>query len=697
MKKIFLIIMMIICCISVAACNKNNNNNNNNNNNADDEYKCNIQLNYSDSKFSEYTSFDKAKDNISDYDLYEIVVLYYYQEDKVVALDHTKYYITITDANDNIISGLTQDMAVGVYKITFTHFEFVDSKIIIFEVTESKENIPDDFDDKILLNFNDSNFSNYTTFIKDEDLITDYDLSKIKVLYYYEKDKFEVLDSEKVTITITDENKNIINKLSQDMDAGLYDITITYQEKNLSKTIKLEVIDEIIKPIVDGILNPDFIDPTKETVVTFYHAMGAANQAVIQDIIDKFETEMLAKYGVKVTVEQRSQGDYDTLRKTIAASIVVGEQPTIAQAYPDHVSLYLQGEAVRDLNKYIEHEEYGLEGDPNDSYGYIDKFWAEGSIYDKEGTIYSIPFNKSTEVLFYNKTLFDKYNWDVPETWDDVIEICEAWKETSEYQQAQNEGKKVGGIGIDSEANFFITIIQQYGGEFTGFDENGKGEYRFDSVESRAALEWLVDEFNNGNTVTATYLGTDYCSDAFNAMQLPMTLGSSAGAKYNVPYDGSFVTGIAPYPQMAGASEDEKFVIQQGTNITLFECPDKQEELFGWLFIKYLTNYESSLKWALNTGYFPIRKDVADSQEYEEYLNSGSYDYWGNPVDGYDPIKEAIKVGLKQVDYFYVTPTFPGSSRARSECEFVIQSILYNQKEYDVDRAIKEALEALEG
>ena len=44
MKKIFLIIMMIICCISVAACNKNNNNNNNNN--ADDEYKCNIQLNY---------------------------------------------------------------------------------------------------------------------------------------------------------------------------------------------------------------------------------------------------------------------------------------------------------------------------------------------------------------------------------------------------------------------------------------------------------------------------------------------------------------------------------------------------------------------------------------------------------------------------------------------------------------------------
>ncbi len=443
----------------------------------------------------------------------------------------------------------------------------------------------------------------------------------------------------------------------------------------------------------DGtIMSPNEIDKSKETVVTFYHAMGADNQAVIQDIIDRFEAEMLAKYGAKVTVEQTSQGDYDTLRQTIASSLAVGEQPTIAQAYPDHVSLYLQGRAVSSLNKYIEHSEYGLEGDPADSYGFIDNFWAEGSIYDDKGTIYSIPFNKSTEVLFYNKNLFDKYSWEVPATWDDVIEICEAWKQTTEYQQAKNEGKKVGGIGIDSEANFFITIIQQYGGEYTGF-RNGEGAYLFDNPKAREALQWLVDEFNRGNTVTSTYLGTDYCSDAFKAMQLPMTLGSSAGAKYNVVSDESFVTGVAPYPQK---SEDHKQVIQQGTNVTLFDCTDDQEELFGWLFMKYLTNYESALDWTLRTAYFPIRKDVAESKEYKEYVSQIIKDEQGNEQYNYDAVKEVCVVGLAQSPYFYTSVAFPGSAAARSEGEFVIKSILYNQKEYDVDRAIKEALATLE-
>ena len=453
-----------------------------------------------------------------------------------------------------------------------------------------------------------------------------------------------------------------------------------------------------------GVLEPDQIDTSKETVVTFYHANGAAIQEVIQEIIDNFQEDMYEQYGVRVTVEQTSQGDYDTLRQTIASSIASGNQPTVAQTYPDHVSLYLEGEAVASLDKYIEHKSYGLEGSASDSYGYIDRFWAEGSIYDKEGTTYSIPFNKSTEVLFYNKNLFDKYGWEVPATWDDVIAICEDWKQTAEYQKVVDSKKDVGGIGIDSEANFFITLIQQWGGQYTGFDKDGNGTYLFDNPKAKAALAWLVEEFNKGNTVTSTHLGTNYCSDAFKAGQLPMTIGSSAGASYNVVTDGSFVTGVAPYPQVAGASEDEKQVIQQGTNITLFESRDKQEELFGWLFMKYLTNYESSLNFTLNTAYFPIRKDVAASEEYQKYVSQILYDEEGNPqvdketgeiVKQYDAVKEVCVVGLAQAPYFYTSVAFPGSAKARTEGELIIQEILYNQETYSIDKAIADALAAL--
>lgn len=449
--------------------------------------------------------------------------------------------------------------------------------------------------------------------------------------------------------------------------------------------------------IVDNdILPVDQIDPSKKVELSFYHYMGQKNEEVMKNIADKFSAEMKKTYNVDVTVTFSGQGNQDTLRKTIAAAIAAGTQPTIAQTYPDHVSLYLEGEAVRALDDFVKHEEYGLDGKEEDSYGFVDTYWAEGRVYDKEKTLYSIPFNKSTEVVFYNVELFTKYGWEAPETWDDVKAICEAWKTTPEYKKIIDSGSKTAGMGIDSEANFFITLIQQWGGEYTGFDENGKGQFLFDNAEAKAALQWLVDEFNAGNLATSTHFGTDYCSDAFTAQQIPMTIGSSAGASYNIDETAAFTTGVAPYPQMAGAEEDEKYVIQQGTNVTLFKCADAQEELFGWLFIKFLTNYESALQWTLETAYYPTRKDVIASKEYQDYVSQMEYDASGQGKYVYDPIKEVCKVGLiDQSKYYYTSVAFPGSADARDEATLIIQGILYNQKEYTVEKAIKDAINAL--
>lgn len=449
------------------------------------------------------------------------------------------------------------------------------------------------------------------------------------------------------------------------------------------------------KPVDNDILPVDQIDKSKKIEISFYHAMGQTNQAVMESIAEKYTAEMKEVYGVDVTVNFSNQGNYDTLRKTIAASIAAGTQPTVAQTYPDHVSLYLEGEAVRSLDDFVDHAEYGLEGTEENSYNFVDTYWAEGRIYDQEKTLYSIPFNKSTEVVFYNVELFEKYGWEAPKTWDDVKVICEEWKQTPEYKKIVESGTKTAGMGIDSEANFFITLIQQWGGEYTGFN-NGVGEYKFDNPQAKAALQWLVDEFNAGNLATATHFGTDYCSDAFTAQQIPMTIGSSAGASYNIDDSGSFTTGVSTYPQMAGASEDEKYVIQQGTNVTLFKCADAQEELFGWLFIKFLTNYESALQWTLETAYYPTRKDVIASEEYQEYVSQMVYDSAGNGKYVYDPIKEVCKVGLiEQSDYYYTSVAFPGSASARDEATLIIQGILYNQNEYTVEKAIKDAINAL--
>ena len=236
------------------------------------------------------------------------------------------------------------------------------------------------------------------------------------------------------------------------------------------------------------ILPVDSIDASKTTKITFMHAMGQENQKVIQHIADNFIQDMQAQYGVTIEFEQISQGDYTTLRKTIAAGISAGDQPTLAQTYPDHVSLYLEGDAVRKLDDYISHPTYGLDGSASNSYGYIDSFWAEGSVYDKAGTIYSIPFNKSTEVMFYNKNIFDKYNWSVPTTWEDLWTVC---------AQIKQIDPKSTPLGYDSEANFFITLCEAYGYDYTTVNSStDAGHFLFDNAQTNEMMSKLKDYYD---------------------------------------------------------------------------------------------------------------------------------------------------------------------------------------------------------
>lgn len=451
---------------------------------------------------------------------------------------------------------------------------------------------------------------------------------------------------------------------------------------------------------------------TKDPIeVEFWHAMGTANQTLIAKIIANFEAEYAAQgYNIKVT--QQSLGDYTALRDAVTSNIAAGTQPTIAQTYPDHVALYIAGNAMQELDSYNE-SKWGLGAEESQ---YIDGFYAEGKIYDSANTLYSLPFNKSTEVLYYNKTIFEKYGWSVPKTWDEVVAISAKFAETSEYRTLVNAGKDVAGFSYDSEANLFITFTQQWGGEYTGYENttgtgtavpSGKGYILFDNAKSKEAIKFYYDNYQKGYMVTTTYFGTNYSSDAFKAGQCIMTLGSSAGASYNVPSDGSFEVGVAAYPQKDLSNPQ---VIQQGTNVSLFKCTDPQEELAGWLFLKYLTNQASAKIWvmgyadyddagnvidsAVGTSYFPIRKDVLNSAEYADYISGKDVAADGSVT--YSPTTQqlAAKVGLEQQDWFFTNVAFDGSSAARDRAEALVQTLFYDDHgTKDINDVINEVYE----
>lgn len=127
--------------------------------------------------------------------------------------------------------------------------------------------------------------------------------------------------------------------------------------------------------------------------IEFWHAMSGPNETAVNHLVEEFNATVGKEKGI--TVKPVYQGSYPDLKSKITAAIRAKSAPAIAQAYPDWVAEYLQSGAVVELDDYIFDKEVGIENFDDIAKAYRD----ENSQYEG-GKFYSLPFNKSTEVLY---------------------------------------------------------------------------------------------------------------------------------------------------------------------------------------------------------------------------------------------------------------------------------------------------------
>ena len=426
------------------------------------------------------------------------------------------------------------------------------------------------------------------------------------------------------------------------------------------------------------------LDTNEEIEIEFWHFMNYYQRDVLNTIINEF-----SKLYPNITITPVHYSDAQTLKKAFVNGIPVYELPTLIQAYPDDLALYLTGRCIQELDYYVNSTK-NLTSNTLDIIGlseeeqsqYIIGCMEESRSFDAKGTLYSLPLIKSTEVMYYNKTIFDKYGWSVPKTWDEVVEISEAYTHTTEYRDACNiYGTKVAAFAADSETNLFRTLTKQWGGEFTTFDSYGDGVYSFNNDASKDALRFFKSQYDKGYFATAASLGVNYSSDAFKVGQVIMSIGSSAGANYNLSSDGSFKVGVSLYPQK---DLNKPQYLQQGSSIALTKNYNAQEELAGWLFMKYLTNYNSTLLFSTKTNYIPIRYDVLTSREYSLSLSGAMIDQYGTILYFPSVQQLASQIAAKQACSYFTNSIFKGYELACDEAKNIVQSILYNYQSIDI-------------
>ncbi len=414
--------------------------------------------------------------------------------------------------------------------------------------------------------------------------------------------------------------------------------------------------------------------------ITFYHTMGANLRGVLDKYLAKFN-EMYPN----ITVTHSQVGGYPDLRDKISTELTVGNQPNIAYCYPDHVALYNLAGAVITLDDFISSTTTVKKADGSEEIlgfteaqveDFIDAYYDEGKAFGDD-KMYTLPFSKSTEVLYYNKTFFDKHGLTVPTTWDEMEETC----------------KKILAIdptciplGRDSEGNWFITMCEQIKSPYT----SATGErFLFNNDANREFVKKFSDWHKKGYVTTEGIYGA-YTSGLFTATtgsRCYMCIGSSAGATYQRPakVDGAypFDVGITSIPQ---ADVNNKKVISQGPSICIFNG-DEQEVVASWLLAKFLTtNVEFQAEFSMTSGYVPVIESVSDHPVYSEFIKN---------ANGGDNIAAlSAKTCLEQKDYYFVSPAFNGSAEARDQVEAMFQYCMVEYKTAsDPDAMIKKAFE----
>ncbi len=446
--------------------------------------------------------------------------------------------------------------------------------------------------------------------------------------------------------------------------------------------------------------NLDFAIDTNGVTIQMWHPFGSDMAGYLEEVVDLFTEET----GIKVELE--GKGGYDNLQKAITLGAGKGKIPGVTLAYPDHMASYVDNDSILRLDYFFEND--GEDFKMSDFYA--DYMVENQSIERKEdgSGFYTlgVPFNKSTELMYYNKTFF---NWasaqdsaiKVPETWEEVGTVSTAVLSlmsskglygkilASDGNLYSRPSEVPAGVDMilnfsavtedsfhpftyDSQANFFITTIRQWGGTYTEFDPaTRKGYMAFNTKETVEGLTYMKNLHDNCRlAIPAEYGGTSkYSSSYFKNWQSLITIGSSAGATNSAPTGDAFEVGVAPLPYK---DAEHKYAISQGTNLILMDVGTVAQRVASWKLLKYLSKTQNGL-FAARSSYYPSCEYAQNSEEYQDALKRN------NPETAEEKpsTAQALHYYVAQVnsDYYmkdsenwtkFVDPGFSGSSAIRT-------------------------------
>lgn len=391
----------------------------------------------------------------------------------------------------------------------------------------------------------------------------------------------------------------------------------------------------------------------KEPVtLTVWHVYGGQTDSPLNDLIEEFNETIGVKEGIKlqVTVVSNTNNIHDAVLRAANHEPGTTGLPDMFISYPKTVLAMPDSDILVDYRGYFSEEELS---------DYIPAFLKEGEI---DGRLVVFPVAKSTEIMFIDKTLFDRFAADTGatldqlNTWEGLFELSKAYYQWTDARtpEVPRDGKAF--FVHDYHFNYFQVGVESLGEDF----------FQGNKIAYGNAFSKVWEPYADAAVQGGIWLQKGYATEPLRTGESVVSVASSASVLYYediVTYSDNTSEPIEVIARPVPCFENgERLVMQRGAGFCTVKSTPERERAAA-VFLKWLTEPEMNVRFVTSVGYMPVTEaafkilpEVAETLEdpkyrslYEAFLKTqSSYQFYKAPqLDNYLELEQAFEKNVR--------------------------------------------------
>ena len=356
--------------------------------------------------------------------------------------------------------------------------------------------------------------------------------------------------------------------------------------------------------------------------ISFWHAMSGERLPAVERIVNRFNATH-----PDIKIEPQFSGKYkEVIAKTIAA-MKAGKPPHISQACEVGLQAMLDCGVIVPVHELFKPGEV----DFGDMVGPIRDY------YSVKGKLYSMPFNSSTPILYFNKDLFRKAGL-APNS------------PPTTYKNLERIGKKLlssGGVPNALSTALPPWIFEQahaYHNQYFANNQNGRRARATKVYFNRAfGVKYVETMSRLAKEKVYIYGRGEYSANkAFLAQKIAMLIQSTSSVgSLEAAAKAKFEVGTTFLPRFEGYPRGNSVI--GGATLWVLKGHPKEDYDAIKEFLKWLIRPEVTMQWHKDTGYFPVTNSA-----FKRLLDEGWFSEHPNYLTGFAQILSGVKSPTSQ-------------------------------------------------